>query len=77
MNTTARSNVSAAAASGGVAGAAVVIITWGLGLANIVVPAEVAAAMMVLVAPIIHLVAVRLGLESAAPAPAPVAPPAQ
>jgi hypothetical protein len=76
LNQTARNNVSAAAASGGIAGAAVVIVTWGLGLANIVVPAEVAAAMMVIAAPIIHLIAQRLGLEVPAPEPAPANPPA-
>jgi hypothetical protein len=56
-----------AAASGGVAGAAVVLVTWALSLAHIEVPGEVAAAMMVLIAPMLHIVALRLGVERPAP----------
>lgn len=55
------SNQATAAAAGGASGAAVVLITWGLGLAHVTVPAEVAAAMMVLATPILHLIAVRIG----------------
>lgn len=65
--------VSTAAASGGVVGAIVVMVTWALSLAHVTVPAEVAAAAMVVLAPIVHLIAVRLGL-SPDPAPAPDAP---
>jgi len=68
------SSVSTAAASGGVTGALVVIVAWGLGLAGVVVPAEIAAAFMVVAAPIVHLVAVRLGIPDD-PAPAPVPAP--
>ena len=56
--------VSTAAASGGVAGAAVVIIAWALSLAHIDMPAEVAAALMVLIAPLLHLIVVRFGGQS-------------
>jgi len=78
--TTKASAVSTAAASGGVVGAVVVMIVWGLGLAHVTVPAEVAAALMVVLSPIVHLVAQRLGLSDdpppsdpvPAPTPAPV-----
>lgn len=65
--------VSTAAASGGVVGAIVVMVVWGLGLAHVTVPAEVAAALMVVLAPIVHLLAVRLGL-SPDPVPTPDTP---
>jgi multisubunit Na+/H+ antiporter MnhG subunit len=68
-------NVSTAAASGGVAGAAVVIICWALSLAHVVVPAEVAASFMVVTAPVLHLVALRMGVEPAPVAPTPTNPP--
>lgn len=69
--------VSTAAASGGVTGAVVVLISWALSLANITVPAEVAAAAMVIVAPVVHMIAVRLGVTlDPEPAPAPTPAPA-
>ena len=58
-------NIATPAAAGGAAGAAVVILTWALGLAHIVVPAEVATAMMVLGTPLLHMLAVRIGAEPA------------
>ena len=61
------STVATAAASGGFSGAAVVVLTWALGLAHVNVPPEVAAAAMVLLSPIVHLIAMRLGAEGAAP----------
>jgi hypothetical protein len=73
-----------AAASGGVAGAAVVIITWLLSLFHLEVPAEVAAAAMVVLTPIVHLIAVRLNVgdlseptPAPTPAPVPAPPPAR
>ena len=64
--------VSTAAASGGVTGAVVVLVSWALSLANITVPAEVAAAAMVIIAPVVHLIAVRLGVTlDPEPVPAP------
>lgn len=66
--------VSTAAASGGVVGAIVVIGSWALSLAHVTVPAEVAAAAMVVLAPLVHLLAVRLGISVDAPSDAPVAP---
>lgn len=67
------STVATAAASGGFSGAAVVVLTWALGLLHVNVPPEVAAAAMVLLSPIVHLIAMRVGAE-AAPAPAVAAP---
>jgi hypothetical protein len=77
-------NIATPAAAGGAAGAVVMLVTWGLSLAHVIVPAEVAAAMMVLATPLLHMLAVRLGLdapdEPPAAAPvvhaAPAAPPA-
>ena len=69
--------VSTAAASGGVTGAVVVLVSWALSLANITVPAEVAAAAMVIIAPVVHLIAVRLGVTlDPEPVPDPVPAPA-
>lgn len=70
-----KSSVSTAAASGGVTGALVVIVAWGLSLAGVTVPAEIAAAFMVVAAPIVHLVAVRLGIPDDPPVPAPAPAP--
>ncbi len=63
MNTNQRGAVATGAASSGVAGAAVVILTWVLGLLHVEVPAEVAAALLVVLAPLLHLSLVRLGIE--------------
>jgi len=74
------SSVATATASGGVTGAAVVIITWLLSVFHLPVPAEVAAAMMVVLTPILHLVALRMGLSPTldlAPYEVQPAPPAQ
>lgn len=51
--------LSTSAASGGVAGAAVVVLTWFLGLLHVVLPPDVAAALMVLTAPIVHYFVTR------------------
>lgn len=56
--------VSAASASGGIIGALVVIIVWVASLFNVQVPAEVAAALMVCLTPILHVLAVRFGPSS-------------
>lgn len=63
MNNT--TTVATANASMGAAGAAVVIVTWALSLVHVPVPAEVAAAGMILLSPLVHFVAARI----AAPKP--------
>lgn len=60
------STVATAAASGGFSGAAVVVLTWALGVLHVEVPPEVAAAAMVLLSPIVHLIAMRLSAEAPA-----------
>jgi hypothetical protein len=64
MNSNQRGAVATSAASSGVAGAAVVILTWGLGLLHVQVPAEVAAALLVVLSPALHVAVVKLGIES-------------
>jgi hypothetical protein len=63
MNSNQRGAVATGAASSGVAGAAVVILTWGLGLLHVQVPAEVAAALLVVLSPALHVAVVKLGIE--------------
>ena len=63
MNSNQRGAVATGAASSGMAGAAVVILTWALGLLHIQVPAEVAAALLVVISPALHFAVVRLGIE--------------
>lgn len=46
--------LSTSAASGGVAGAGVVVLTWALQLLHVRLPPDVAAALMVLAAPVVH-----------------------
>lgn len=55
--------VSNASASGGAAGALMVVIMWGLSLVNIAVPAEVASSLTVLVTVGIHFVATKFSKE--------------
>jgi hypothetical protein len=57
------SSISTAGAAGGASGAAVILLVWGLSLAHVTMPAEVAAAAMMLLTPVIHYTAVRLGVE--------------
>jgi hypothetical protein len=63
MNVSQRGAVATGAAASGVAGATVVIVTWLLGLAHVEVPAEVAAALLVVLTPLLHFSVVRLGIE--------------
>lgn len=58
------STFATASASSGVAGAVAVILCWFITLAHIQVPAEVAASFMVVGAPLLHLVAMRLASGS-------------
>ncbi len=51
--------LSTSAASGGVAGAAVVVLTWVLGLLHVALPPDVAAALMVLATPVVHYFVTR------------------
>lgn len=51
--------LSTSAASGGVAGAGVVVLTWVLQLLHVQLPPDVAAAMMVLAAPVVHYLVAR------------------
>lgn len=56
--------VATSAASGGVVGALTILIVYILQeAAHITVPAEVAAALMVVLSPIVHLLAVRMGIN--------------
>jgi hypothetical protein len=66
MNSNQRGAVATGAASSGVAGATVVILTWTLGLLHVQVPAEVAAALLVVLSPVLHFSLVRLGVEPVA-----------
>ena len=71
---------STAAASGGVAGAAVVILVWLLGLMHVTMPADVAAAVMVVLSAALHAGVLKymvpsLDEEIAAAAPAVVPSP--
>jgi hypothetical protein len=50
-----------AAAATGTAGAALVVASWAPGLAHITVPADVAAAIIVLASPFLHVLAVNVG----------------
>jgi hypothetical protein len=54
-----------AATAGGLTGAALVVMVWGLSLYHITVPAEVIAAMGVLIAPLVHYIMVRLKVAGA------------
>ena len=56
---------STAAAASGVSGAAVVILVWALSLVRVTVPAEVAASIMVCLAPVIHMIALKMGAGEA------------
>ena len=69
--TSAPPTLSTSAASGGVAGAAVVTLTWALGLFHVALPPDVAAAFMVLAAPVVHYLVTR---EKAPAAPEAVKP---
>ncbi len=71
MNANQRGAVATGAASSGVAGALAVIVTWALGLEHIAVPAEVAAAFLVVLTPLLHYAVVRLGIEPVRAAPTP------
>jgi len=66
MNSNQRGAVATGAASSGVAGATVVILTWALGLLHVEVPAEVAAALLVVLSPALHFAVVRLGIDRVA-----------
>lgn len=60
------SPVATSAASGGVVGALTVLIVYVLQeFAHVTVPAEVAASLMVILTPIVHAIAVRIGAEPA------------
>ena len=63
--------LSSGAASSGVAGAAVVILQWAMGLFHVPLPADVGAAILVILAPLIHWAITRAGLPDAPPATVP------
>ena len=65
-----------ASASGGVVGAIVVVISYFLTFWGIAIPAEIATALMVLLTPVLHMAAVKWGLEDMDPAPTSQAAPA-
>lgn len=56
-------NQATAAASGGAAGAGIVILIWLLGAVHVTVPGEVAASMAVLVTAGVHWASIRWGLS--------------
>ena len=63
------SAVATGTASGGVSSAVAVLLIWLLSLAHVEVPAEVAAAFLAVLTPLVHLAVVRLGIEPAPSAP--------
>jgi hypothetical protein len=63
--------VGATTAASGVGAAAVSVLVWGLGLVHITIPADVAGALVMLIAAGAHWVA-TIATKPAAPAPAPV-----
>lgn len=62
------SPVATASASGGAVGAFVIILCWILSQFHIIVPSEIAAAMMVLLTPVAHFAAVKHGFDMDEPA---------
>ena len=72
--------VPAAAASGGVVGSLVIIICYAISFAHVQVPAEISAALMVLLTPVVHVAAVKWGFDPSSladQAPPHVPPPGQ
>jgi len=63
--TSAATTQGTAATATGVTGAALVVLVWGLGLYGVQVPAEVVAAIGVLIAPLVHYIMVRLKVAGA------------
>ena len=59
--------LSTSAASGGVAGAVIVLIQWGLTFAHITLPADVAAALLVVIAPGLHWLAMKMSNQGVKP----------
>ena len=68
---TMKPTLSTSAASGGVTGALGIILIWGLSLVKVDVPSDVAMAFFVVLAPLVHYAAVRIGAEPTTPASAP------
>ncbi len=67
--------LSTSAASGGAAGAAIVLLQWGMGLFHVPLPADVAGAIMVLLTPMIHYVVARAGVSDPSAVATPEAKP--
>lgn len=63
MNSNQHGAIATGAASSGMAGATVVILTWALGLLHVEVPAEVAAALLVVLSPALHFAVMSLRIE--------------
>jgi hypothetical protein len=58
MNSAQRQTVTSVSAAGGVSGAIVIILTWALSsLGHIPVPTEVSASLVMVAAPLLHLMA--------------------
>jgi hypothetical protein len=57
MNSAQRQTVTSVSAAGGVSGAIVIILTWALSLGHIQVPTEVSASLVMVAAPLLHLMA--------------------
>ena len=76
MNTSPGS-VASGAASSGAAGSAVVVMVWVLSLCHVPLPSDVAAALVMLIAPAVHLLVTRRSGSAPPATPAPTTPVAQ
>jgi len=76
MNTSPGS-VASGAASSGAAGSAVVVMVWVLSLFHVPLPSDVAAALVMLIAPVVHVLISRRSRNALPAMPAPITPVAQ
>lgn len=53
-------SIATSTASGGLVGALVIVFTWLLSFWEIIVPAEIGVALMVIITPFVHILAVKL-----------------
>ena len=59
-----KTSIGTASASTGAAGAAVVVLVWVLGLFKVQLPGDVAAAIVMILSPLVHFAAMKIGIES-------------
>lgn len=74
MNESKSGAVAATASVTGYSGAAIILITYIASLAKLQVPGEVSAALVMLLTPLVHFVAMKIGASADAPAPPPATP---